>query len=129
MKKLISTLLVSLLVLTTSACESDQEKETRLERAHQIKMAKINSGQDAVEQEMRHERSLAYIQRPVAPGSYIDYRGNPSYGYWNNGSWAWNNPQSQYAMQSRQYVDYQMATGVLATAVLTQSMWNNNISI
>ncbi len=69
-----------IVLITLTACESASEKELRLERAHQIKMAKIANGQDAIEQEMRHERSLAYIQRPVAPGSCIDYRGNPSYG-------------------------------------------------
>lgn len=128
MKKLINILLISTMALTISACESDQERELRLDREHEIRLAKINNGQDAIEQEQRHERSLAYIQRPVSPGNYIDYRGNSSYGYWDSGSWAWNNPQSQYAMQSRQYVDYQMATGVLATAVLTQSMWNSSNS-
>lgn len=128
MKNFYKALLVPLVIFSVSACESASEKELRLERNYQIKMAKIANGQDAIEQEMRHERSLAYIQRPIAPGSYIDYRGNSSYGYWQNGGWLWNDPQSSYAMQSRQYVDYQMATGVLTTAVLTQALWNSNHS-
>jgi len=128
MKKLLSTLLITACALLASGCESDNERQVRLDREHQIKLAKISSGQDVIEQEMRHERSMAYIQRPVAPGAYTDYRGNTQYGYWNSGSWAWNNPQSPYAMQSRQYVDYQMATGVVATAVLTQALFNSNNS-
>lgn len=126
MKKLISVLVVLTMALATSGCETDQERELRLERNHQVKMAKIESGQDAIEQEMLHERKMAYIQRPVAPGSYIDYRGNTAYGYWDDGYWVWNNPQSRYAMESRSYVDYQIATGVVVGAVLTQAMWNSN---
>ncbi len=63
--------------------------------------------------ERNHEARMGYIQRPVAPGNYIDYRGNPNHGYWNhNGNWVWNDPRSGYATQSRNYVDYQISTGV-----------------
>jgi hypothetical protein len=128
MKRLLNIALIASVVLFTTACETDEERELRLDRQHEIKMAKIESGQDAMEQEMRHERNLAYIQRPVAPGNYTDYRGNSSYGYWNSGSWMWNDPNSHYASQSRHYVDYNMSMGVLGTAVLTQALFNSNNS-
>lgn len=115
-------------VTSLSGCESASEKELRLDREHEIRMQREDNGSAEASRERSHERSLAYIQRPVAPGSYIDYRGNTNHGYWNNGSWAWNNPQSSYASESRQYVDYGLATGVLATAVLTQALFSNNNS-
>ena len=105
-----ATALISFL----SGCESAEEKQLRLERAHEIKMAKIASGQDALEDEREHERRMAYIQRPVmpvAPGSYVDYRGNLDYGHWGLLGWVWHDRDSSYAIQSRRYVDYQISTG------------------
>ena len=119
---------VVLAVVILSGCESAEEKELRLDREHEIRMQREMNGSAEASRERSHERSLAYIQRPIAPGSYIDYRGNSSYGYWNNGGWVWNNPQSQYAISSGHYVDYGMATGVLTTAVLSQALFNSNNS-
>lgn len=102
------------LIAVLSGCESDEEKQLRLERAHEVKMAKIASGQDALEDERAHERRMAYIQRPVmpvAPGAYVDYRGNLDYGSWGLFGWTWHDRESSYAIQSRRYVDYQISTG------------------
>lgn len=111
-------------VTSLSGCETADEAEHR----RSIERLKVANGQDAIEQEMRHERSMAYIQRPIAPGSYIDYRGNTQHGYWQNGHWMWNDPQSRYAVASGHYVDYGMATGSLTTAALTYALFSRNNS-
>lgn len=134
---------MALVVTTTflTGCESDEERKLRLEREHEIKMAKIQSGQYAIERDQEHERRMAFIQRdqdiiqheqrmayiqrpvmPIAPGNYIDYRGNLDYGYWGPLGWTWHDPDSAYAIQSRRYVDYQIATGVLAAGYLSHAL-------
>lgn len=124
MKRLLALVgLAAALVLT--GCGKSEEQ---LQREHEIKLAKIQSGQDLAEKEMDHERKLAYYSqpRPVAPiaaGSYVDYRGNLQYGYWDQlGQWRWHNENSMQATQTRSYLDYQVATGVLAASALAVAL-------
>jgi len=125
---ILMSVLAFMAVTSLTGCESSEEKELRLDREHEIRMAREENGSAEASRERSHERSLAYIQRPIAPGNYIDYRGNLSHGYWNSGSWMWNDPRSGYATQSSHYVDYQMSMGLLSTAVLTQALFNRNNS-
>lgn len=123
MKKLLLPILAIVVMAGLSGCE---RSEADKQRAHEIRMAKIESGQDLKEREMSHQRSMAYygysVPRPigpVAPGAYIDYRGNPAYGYWGaSGFWHWNDPTGLYAMQTRNYLNYQVATGVMTAALV-----------
>lgn len=124
MKRLLVLLGLSAALVLTGCGKSEEDKQ----REHEIKLAKIQSGQDLAEKEMSHERQLAYYSqpRPIAPiaaGNYIDYRGNLQYGYWDNfGNWRWNNESSAQAMQTRSYLDYQVATGVLAASALAVAL-------
>ena len=124
MKRLLALVgLTAALVLT--GCGKSEEQ---LQREHEIKLAKIQSGQDLAEKEMEHDRKLAYYSqpRPIAPiaaGSYVDYRGNLQYGYWDTfGNWRWHNENSMQATQTRSYLDYQVATGVLAASALAVAL-------
>lgn len=135
----IKQLFVTIMILFCSTtlltgCESDEEKASRVEHERIVEIAKLNNGQYAIEKEQEHERRMAYIERPrmpVAPGSYIDYRGNTMYGSWDIfGNWVWHDRNSLYATQSRRYVDYQISTGALATGylahALTRDRWESN---
>tara|TARA_B100000700_G_scaffold311500_1_gene393521 strand:+ start:124235 stop:125353 length:1119 start_codon:yes stop_codon:yes gene_type:complete len=124
MKRLLALVgLAAALVLT--GCGKSEEQ---LQREHEIKLAKIQSGQDLAEKEMAHEQKLAYYSqpRPVAPiaaGNYVDYRGNLQYGYWDTfGNWRWHNEDSVQAAQTRSYLDYQVATGVIAASALAVAL-------
>jgi hypothetical protein len=123
MKRLLAVFGLATLLILTTGCGSEEDKQ----RAHEIRMAKIESGQALVEEEMDHERRMAYsVPRPTAPiamGTYIDYRGNPAYGHWDIfGNWVWSNPNGMYATQTRHYLDYQVATGVLGAGVLAMAL-------
>lgn len=124
MKRLLALVGLAAALVVTGCGKSEEQ----LQREHEIKLAKIQSGQDLAEKEMDHERKLAYYSqpRPVAPiaaGSYVDYRGNLQYGYWDQlGQWRWHNENSMQATQTRSYLDYQVATGVLAASALAVAL-------
>lgn len=130
----ITTLVVAFCIIVVgtslSGCETAEEKELRRARQHELELARIESGYYEQLNKSRHEERMAYYNRPVAPGAYVDYRGNLQYGYWNAfGNWEWHDPNSIYAQQSRNYVSYQIATGVLAASAayaLTRNSWESS---
>lgn len=132
MRKILAIVGLATSLLLMSGCDRTEEDK---QRDHEIRMAKIQSGQDLAEGQMHHERQMAYsVPRPIAPigmGTYVDYRGNLQYGNWDAwGNWRWHDQDSMYATQTRSYLDYQVATGVLtATAIgiaLSRDSWDRD---
>ena len=118
-------IMLTALMLTTvlTGCESADEKKLRLDRDFEIRKIEAANGTAAQREENRHERQMAYIQRPVmpiAPGNYIDYRGNATYGSWGLLGWTWYDTDSSYARESRRYVDYQISSGYYSDNYLDQ---------
>ena len=120
------------LISVLAGCESAEEKRERVAFEREYALEKLRSGQTAIENEQAHERRMAHIQRPVmpvAPGAYVDYRGNVEYGSWTLLGWVWHDRESPYAIQSRRYVDYQIATGYYDDDYLdtpyTQKRWTS----
>ena len=102
-----------------SGCSSEEDKQ----RAHELRMMKIQAGQYTNE----GYSEPRYSARPVGPGSYTNYMGDPQHGRWNqSGNWQWHNP---YGPQASQTSNYLIAAGLGATAahLFTKSRYESEL--
>jgi len=131
MKKLI---FICMILGMISAC--GEQSEQQRQNTHERSMLKI---QLEHERKMNHIResypessyqnlNAGYNQQPVAPGTYTNYMGDPSYGNWNQqGNWSWNNPNGPQASSTSNYL-IGAGLGAAAMYAITRSDYTNGWS-